>query len=491
MIPLNLSLNPIFLDLAVLAIGLLLILLEAFEDDKDKGFVGWISIIGIGSVFALSFFSHHTNLSGVSQLASFYSADSFAIFYKRIALGTTLVVLITAMAYRPILSRLIPGVDETAGVGEFFALPVFTCLGLMWMASAIDFIMIFVSLELVTISFYVLVSYTRRSAVTLEAGVKYLILSALSTGFLVYGITWLFGITGQTNISKGHLDTVLQNLPASSETAVLFGLALVLVALGFKIAAVPFQLWVPDVYQGAPTPITAFLSVGSKAAGFIVLMRVINPFINTPVFHDKVLLVLAGMAVLTLLYGNLAALPQTNMKRLLAYSSIAHAGYLLVAVASWGTGESAPFTVSFYLAGYLLMTLLAFLVMVAVNCATGGDDISHFDGLGQRAPLLAFGMLIAMLSLAGVPFTAGFLGKFLVFRDAVAMHQWWLVGVGVVTVAAGFYYYLKVVRAMYWNVAKDTSAIPATLLTKVTVGGLSFLIFFLGVYPRPIFQMLK
>ena len=485
---LNLSLNPIFLDLAVLAIGLLLLLLEAFEEEKDKGFVGWISIIGIGTVFVLSFFAHQANLSGATQLFSFYSADPYAIFYKRVALGATLLVLIMAMEYRPILSRLIPGVDETAGVGEFFALPVFTCLGLMWMASAVDFIMIFVALELVTISFYVLVSYTRRSAITLEAGVKYLILSALSTGFLVYGITWLFGITNRTNLIA--LGDVLRKLPPDHHVAILFGLGLILVALGFKIAAVPFQLWVPDVYQGAPTPITAFLSVGSKAAGFIVLMRVIAPFINTPAFHDKVLLVLAAMAFLSLIYGNLAAMPQTNMKRLLAYSSIAHAGYLLVALASWSSGQ-APDTVSFYLAGYLLMTMLSFLVLVVVNRATGGDDIAHFNGLGQRAPLLAFGMLVAMLSLAGVPFTAGFLGKFLVFRDAVATHQWLLVGTGVVTVAAGFYYYLKVVRAMYWNVSKDMAAIPLSMLTKVTIGTLSVMIFVLGVYPRPIFIMLK
>ena len=484
----NFSLNPLALDLAVLALGLVLLLLEAFDDEKEKSFLGWIGIYGIGIIFALSFFAEPQIYLGGGQLAQFYKADAFAIFFKRLALGTTLVVLIMALEFRPILARYIPGVGKNAGIGEFFALPIFTCLGLMWMASAVDFVMIFVSLELVTISFYVLVSYMRRSNSSLEAGVKYLILGALSTGFFVYGITWIFGVTGQTNLSK--VGEALIKLPPASETAALFGMSLLLVGLGFKIAAAPFQLWAPDVYQGAPTPITAFLSVGSKAAGFIVLLRVMFPFINAPATSGKALMALTAMAVLTLIYGNLAAMPQLNLKRLLAYSSIGHAGYLLVALASWKS-NNAPVTVSFYLAGYFLMTLLAFLVMIVVQKATGGDDIANFNGLGQRSPFLAFGMTVAMLSLAGIPFTAGFLGKFFVFADAVETRQWLLVGIGVITVAAGFYYYLKVVRAMYWNVAKNTAPISASGLTKATIGVLIFLIFLLGVYPAPILDMLK
>ena len=480
-------LNPLALDLAVLALGLFLLLLEAFNDKEEKSFLGWFGISGIAIVFLLSFFvAPQTVASG-----PFYFADALALFFKRLALGTTLLVLIMALEFRPILSRYIPGVGKNAGLGEFFALPVFTCLGLMWMASAVDFVMIFVALELVTISFYVLVSYMRRSGASLEAGVKYLILGALSTGFFVYGITWIFGVTGQTNL--GEVGKALQNLPLSSETAALFAMALLFVGLGFKIAAAPFQLWVADVYQGAPTPITAFLSVGSKAAGFIVLIRVLGPFLNAPATAGRALLVLTALAVLTMLYGNLTAMPQLNLKRLLAYSSIGHAGYLLVALACWDTNhaERAQTTVAFYLAGYFLMTLLAFLVLIVVNRATGGDEIAHFNGLGQRAPFLAFGMLVAMLSLAGVPFTAGFLGKFFVFADAIQSGHWLLVGVGVVTVAAGFYYYLKVVRAMYWNVAKATEPVVASPLTHAVIGVLVVLIFVLGVWPQPILQMLK
>ena len=479
--------NPFLLDLAVLAIGLIVLLLEAFDEEKEKIFIGWLSIAGIGLVFTLSFFVHPASYAKVTQFSQFYTADVMALFYKRIALGATLLVLIMVREYRSILMRSIPSAGQDGGLGEFFTIPVFTCLGLMWMASAVDFMMIFVSLELVTVSFYILVSYMRRSSASLEAGVKYLILGALSAGFLVYGIAWIFGITGETNLPR--VADKLNTLAPGNLTGVLFGMTLILVGLGFKVAAVPFQLWVPDVYQGAPTPITAFLSVGSKAAGFIVLMRVLGVFMGAPLLHDKIPPILAGMALLTLLYGNLAAMPQLNLKRLLAYSSIGHAGYLLVALAS--AGAATVGTVSYYLAAYLLMTLLAFLVLIVVHAATGGDDITNFNGLGQRSPLLAFGLLISMLSLAGVPFTAGFLGKFMVFRDAIGQGQWTLVAVGAITVAAGFYYYLKVVRAMYWNMATDTAAIAVTSLTKVTIAILVILIFVLGVFPQPVLAMLR
>src|SRR5438874_11752968 len=275
----------------------------------------------------------------------------------------------------------------------------------MYMASAIDFIFIFVSLELVTISFYVLVSFTRRNPATLEAGVKYLVLSALSTAFLVYGITWIFGVTGETNLAR--IAAALAN-PATERGGALFGAVLVIVALGFKIAAVPFHIWVPDVYQGAPTPVTAYLSVGSKAAGFIVLLRVLEPFLILPQMRR----LLVAIAILTLIYCNLAALPQTNVKRLLSSSSIAHAGYLLAVVVCF-SGRA----VAFYLVAYLLMTLLSFAVLVLVG-QRAGDKLENFAGLSQRSPFLAFAMLVAMASLAGVPFTAGFLGKFLVFDAA-------------------------------------------------------------------------
>ncbi|HEY6201212.1 MAG TPA: NADH-quinone oxidoreductase subunit N [Candidatus Binatia bacterium] len=467
------------LEIAVLIWGLILLLAEAFADQTDRRGFATAGILGLLAVLVASFFLAPPPGATTTGFWSFYTADPLAIFFKRFALVTTIVVLIMAVDYAPAIRMGVPGLNPQGGLGEFFILPIFTCAGLMWMASAIDFVMIFVSLELVAISFYVLVAFNRRNATSVEAGVKYLVLSALSTAFLVYGIAWIFGATGETNLSR--ITAALQN-PAIERSGALFGAVLVLVALGFKIAAVPFQIWVPDVYQGAPTPVTAYLSVGSKAAGFVVLLRVLRPFLILP--HMQRLLVL--IAMLTLLYGNLAALPQTNLKRLLAYSSIAHAGYLLIGIACLD-GDA----VVFYLVAYFLMTLLSFAVLVIVAQRTG-EEIGDFDGLAHRSPLLAFAMLIGMVSLAGLPFTAGFFGKFFIFYSAIAQRQVPLVVVGVITVACGFYYYLKVVRAMYWQPARSSGTdIPLNGLSRVAIVAMIAATIILGVYPQPILRALK
>ena len=464
------------LEIAVLILGMVILMFEAFAPRMDERLLAFAGILGLMAVLVASFFVVPSPSAGqATGFWSFYTADSLSIFFKRFALLTTILVLIMMIDYAPVVRSSVATGKVRSGLGEFFALPIFTCAGLMYMASAIDFIFIFVSLELVTISFYVLVSFTRRNPVTLEAGVKYLVLSALSTAFLVYGITWIFGATGQTNLQR--ITEALAN-PDIDRGAALFGMVLVLVALGFKIAAVPFQIWVPDVYQGAPTPVTAYLSVGSKAAGFVVLLRVLRPFLMLPQMQRLLVLI----AILTLIYGNLAALPQGNLKRLLAYSSIAHAGYLLIGVACFDGGA-----VIFYLVAYLLMTLLSFAVLVIVAQQTG-DRISDFDGLAKRSPFLAFAMLIAMVSLAGVPFTAGFLGKFFIFYAAIAQHQVALVVVGVITVACGFYYYLKVVRAMYWQSAATIDKIPVSALSRFAMSALILAIIGLGIYPQPILK---
>ncbi|MBA3881632.1 MAG: NADH-quinone oxidoreductase subunit N [Chthoniobacterales bacterium] len=465
------------LEIAVVALGLLVLLIEAFTERTDKRAVAWIGMSGLAAVLVASFFLAPSPPPTTNGFWSFYTADSLAVFFKRFALVTTILVLIMMIDYAPIVRQTVHGATKQAGLGEFFALPLFTCAGLMWMASATDFVMIFVSLEVVTMSFYALVAFTRRNPVTLEAGVKYLILSALSTGFLVYGITWIFGATGETNLAR--IGDVLRD--GGEQVPALFGMALVLVALGFKIAAVPFQIWVPDVYQGAPTPVTAYLSVGSKAAGFVVLLRVLEPFFVLPQTER----LLVWVAALTLIYGNLAALPQTNLKRLLAYSSIAHAGYLLVGVVCL----AGP-AVGYYFVAYLLMTILSFAVLIVV-ASQSGDRIEDFNGLSRRSPFLSFAMLVAMGSLAGLPFTAGFLGKFFIFDAAIRQHQTMLLVIGVITVACGFYYYFKVIRAMYWERGSSDSTVPVSALTRYTIVALIAAILMLGVYPQPILNALR
>src|SRR5438874_1469489 len=312
------------LEIAVLVLGMVILMVEAFATKIDKRILAFAAIAALAIVLLASFFvAPFPSPDQATGFWSFYTADRLSMFFKQFALLTTIFVVIMMIDYVPVVRSSFPATQD--GIGEFFALPIFTCVGLMYLVSAIDFVFIFVSLELVTISFYVLVSFTRRNPITLEAGVKYLVLSALSTAFLVYGIAWIFGVTGQTNLHR--VAEALAN-PATDRSAVLLGVVLVLVALGFKIAAVPFQIWVPDVYQGAPTPVTAYLWVGSKAAGFVVLLRVLRPFLMLPETHRLLVVV----AILTLIYGNLAALPQGNLIRLLAYSSIAHAGYLLIRV---------------------------------------------------------------------------------------------------------------------------------------------------------------
>src|SRR5437764_5998265 len=465
------------LEIAVLVLGMVILMVEAFMTKIDKRILAFAAIAGLAMVFLASFFvAPFPSPTYATGFWNFYTADRLAIFFKQFAVVTTIFVLIMMIDYAPVVRSSFPATQD--GIGEFFALPIFTCVGLMYLVSAIDFVFIFVSLELVTISFYVLVSFTRRNPVTLEAGAKYLILSALSTAFIVYGIAWIFGVTGQTNLQR--IGEALWN-PITDRSAALLGMVFVLVALGFKIAAVPFQIWVPDVYQGAPTPVTAYLSVGSKAAGFVVLLRVLQTFATLPQVQRLIVLI----ALLTLIYGNLAALPQTNLKRLLAYSSIAHAGYLLIGVVCFD--EQA---VSFYLVAYLLMTMLSFAVLTIVAQQTG-EEISDFDGLGKRSPFLAFAMLIGMVSLAGVPFTAGFLGKFYIFYAAVLQRQIALIVIGVITVGCGFYYYLKVIRAMYWQSTPTVDRIPVNGLSRVAISTLIIATIWLGIYPQPIFDVLK
>ncbi|MEM9017336.1 MAG: proton-conducting transporter membrane subunit, partial [Verrucomicrobiota bacterium] len=268
-----------YLEIIVVAVGLLMLLVDAFAKIEDKRSIAWIGMLGLVVTFGL-LFSVKWPESTENVFWQFYSAgDRFSLYFKGIAILTTLVVLIMASDYSPTViaqtANPEPGAHRQAGLGEFYALPMFACAGLMWMASANHLVSIFVALETVTIAFYVMVAYLRRNVGSLEAGVKYLILGALSTGFLVYGFAWLYGITGSMDLAG--IAEALRS-PEVNTTGALFAFALILVALAFKVGGAPFHFWIPDVYQGAPTPITAFLSVGSKAAGFIVFLRLVAPF---------------------------------------------------------------------------------------------------------------------------------------------------------------------------------------------------------------------
>lgn len=486
-----------YLEALTTALGLILLMAEAFSSKTSKAWIGGVAAIGLTALIVLTFFAIGPLQKPLAAWASwplwnFYQFDSLARFYKLFALVTTLLVVLLSIDFRSVLAKFTDQPGSEAGTGEFYALPIFACAGMMWMASAKDLAGAFVALELVTISFYILVAFMRRNVGSLEAGVKYLILGALSTGFLVYGIAWIYGTTGTMSLSV--LPTAIQNL--QSPIPLLFGIALVMVALSFKVGAVPMQVWIPDVYQGAPTPTTAFLSVGSKAAGFILLIRFLTPFLEeTSPVRPQVLGLLFILACTTLLFGNLAAIPQTNFKRLLAYSSIAHAGFLLLALAAWSPDTTNQLgsvkAVSFYLATYLLMTLGTFFILAQIRIQTDGERIEDFNGLSKRSPFLAIALTILLAALAGVPLTAGFFGKFFVFAIAVNAQLWWGVGLGFIAAAAGFYYYFKTIRAIWWQpAASDARPLVLPPITCYTVAALTLAVLVIGIWPNPILWLL-
>jgi NADH-quinone oxidoreductase subunit N len=405
-----------------------------------------------------------------------YRFDAFALYFKRLFLLALAFVLVMAAEFSPRIE---------SGMAEFYALLMFCATGMLLIASVNDFVLLFVALELVTITFYILASYLRRQVTSLEAGTKYLILGALSSGFTVYGIAYIFGTTGTTNFDT--LSSQLSAISGQSTMAFTFGMLLVLTGLGFKIASVPFQIWAPDVYQGAPTPVTAFLAVGSKAAGFALLLRVLYAGL-LPVSGVWATLLLV-LSAATLLYGNLGAIPQRNIKRLLGYSSIGHAGYMLMGIAAVNAlGVGA---VLFYLGQYAFTNLCAFLAIVAATAATGSDKISSFSGLGKRSPILGLALFLSMMSLAGVPPLSGFFGKFQLFAAVIERarydwHYYVLAGIGAVAVVISLYFYLGIGRAIYLQEAEDPTPIPVSPAMRLALYACMLAMIGIGIFQRPL-----
>ncbi len=486
-----------YLEAFTVLLGFAILLAEAFVPSKDKSWVGLAGAIGLTMILILVFFSTGPRAEDTSSwttwpLWNFYEMDALARFSKAFTLIATILVLLLSIEYKSILKKYTENPESEDGTGEFYSLLIFACAGMMWMASAKDLIGAFVALELVTITFYILVAFMRRNVGSLEAGVKYLILGALSTGFLVYGIAWIYGTTGTMSFSAMYAPLFMME----NTIPLLFGIALVLVALGFKVGAAPMQMWIPDVYQGAPTPTTAFLSIASKAAGFVLLIRFLSPFLSeaSPV-RSQVLFILLILACATLLYGNLAALSQTNFKRLLGYSSIAHAGFILLALAAWVPASETEIgsvdAVLFYLATYLIMTMGVFFILAQIRIQKNGEAISDFHGLGKTNPLLALCLTILLAAFAGVPLTAGFIGKFFVFLLAVESGLWIGLIIAVICAAAGFYYYFKTIRAIWWIDSENTSAIQLPITSKIIIAATTILTVILGVYPAPLLALLN
>ncbi len=401
-----------------------------------------------------------------------FTLDHFAYTFKGLFLLTTLIIVLMTRVYSRSLA---------ANIGEFYVLIFSALLGMLVLASTNDLLLLFIGLELLTFSAYVMAAYLKTERRSVEAGLKYLILGSISSGFLIYGISLLYGTTGSTNFDVLRQAAMANHLSALTRA----GLLLVLAGLGFKVAAVPFHLWVPDVYEGAPVPVVALLSVGSKMAGVMTILRVLyGVFMPTAALWSPVIAVAAAA---TILYGNLAALPQTNLKRLMGYSSIGHAGYLLMGVAT-GTIAGAQ-AVGVYLLAYLVSNLAVFFVITVTSQAVGGDSFDHYNGLARRSPLLAATLLIGLLSLAGVPPLAGFIGKLLVLLATVETHRLWLAAIGAVNVAVSLYYYMVVIRRVYVVPATSTQPIVVDRLTRTALIGLIIGIVVIGSFPAPFLHL--
>ncbi|MBI4309284.1 MAG: NADH-quinone oxidoreductase subunit N, partial [Candidatus Omnitrophica bacterium] len=413
--------NLISLELLITVILVMLVVVDILLPKDTK--TDWLGILSfIGLFGAIGFWLSQRHLTG-QTFDGMFIVDSLAWFFKGIFLAAMVfVVAMTQKFFESMGSR----------KNEFYLLLWLALLGMSLIASSADFLVLFIAIEILTLSLYVMTAYLKSDAHSIEAGMKYLILGALASGFFLYGLSFLYGAVHSTGFAavQGYVNS------HAMAPMTLFALVLIFAAIGFKIASVPFHLWVPDVYQGAPTPVTALLSVGSKAAGFVILVRLFFG-IFAP-WHGQWSLVLAALTANTMCYGNLGALFQTNIKRLLGYSSIAHAGYLLMgAAAGSALGVSA---INFYLLGYLFTNLAAFLVIVLFCIAAKSDNIEDYAGLSQRSPLLACVLLLALVSLAGLPPLAGFFGKFTLLMATVQSGFVWLALVAAVNIIISLYY---------------------------------------------------
>jgi NADH-quinone oxidoreductase subunit N len=469
----------ITLELCVIAIGIVLMLADFWMPAERKKFLAYAAIAALGGLLLVSLGGDGICSQFGTAFSGSFVEDPLALFFKRFFLVAAILVLFLSAEFS----------DRLAGVSEYYSLILFALAGMLFAASSNDFAMLFVSIELITITFYVLVSFQRGRLVSLEAGVKYLILGALSSAFLVFGIALVWGTTGKFNFN----DLAQVSGQFLDNKIFLLGVLFVLVGLGFKIAAFPFQIWVPDVYQGAPTPTTAFLAVGSKAAGFVLLLRVLFVAVPDVTKHwANLLIVISGI---TILYGNLCALPQRNLKRLMGYSSISHAGYLLLGVAALSaSGQSA---LLYYLAGYLFTVMASFTVIALVMRHLNDEDISALAGLSQRSPLLAATMTLAMVSLAGIPPLAGFFGKFLLLKSVIEAGQsthnhgyYCLAFTALAGVVISLYYYFGVVRAIYWSKdAPDLSPIELSAPIKLSIAICIAGMLWLGIFPETVLNL--
>ena len=476
-------------ELALAGLALVVILLDLVV--RRKGFLALVAGLGLLVPFGLSIWLWvDVNDESGKQLVGIFNTltvDQFALFFKFLVLGVVGLIVMASVDYVGKMERY---------QGEYYGLILFSATGMMMLAAAGELITIYVSLELTTLPLAALAAFL-MNARSSEAGMKFLILSAISSALLLYGMAIVFGFTGSTYLPEiaDKIRPLAEAFPGEAfggEFALLLGIVLIIAGFGFKISSVPFQMWVPDVYEGAPTPITAYLSVASKAAGFAVLLRVFYIGFDSLQFDWGILF--AALAAASMTVGNLVAIAQSNIKRLLGYSTIAHAGYLLVglaAIASGATGDETigPSSVLFYLGAYAVTNLAVFFAIIAISNKVGTDQISDFAGMARRAPYLAFALALALVALVGVPPTGIFIGKLYIFSAAIKSDLLWLAIVGVINSVVSAYYYLRIVRVMYLEPAPSEERVPSSHAFRAALGLSALGVVVIGIVPGPLLRL--
>jgi len=451
-----------------------LLLIDLFIPKDRKGITAILAVVGLVTAFVLVILNfNETSVAFDGMIVQ----DGFSSFLQLIFLSVGIIAI--AQAYDYVQRRKIVR-------GEYYTLLLFATSGMMLMAQAGDLIVVFLALELLSIPLYILSGFARPEAESEEAAMKYFLLGAFASSFVIYGIALVYGATETTNILSILAAT---QMGIANSGLLIVGALLILVGLGFKIAAVPFHMWMPDVYHGAPSSVTAFMSVGAKAGGFAALLRIFTaafPFIS-PTWAP----IIIGISVLTMFWGNVAAIAQTNIKRMLAYSSIAHAGYILMALpaaAEVGLARDAVSASLFYILTYAVSNLGAWGVVLSLEKSEGkGLSIEDYAGLGAKKPGLALAMALFMLSLIGLPPTAGFIGKFYIFRSVVDAGLIGLALVGVITSLISAYYYLRVVIVMYMR--EGEPEVRSELWLETTLWVTAIGTFILGILPGPLLEL--
>ena len=468
-------------ELSLVATAIVVILLDLFI--QRKGVLAIISLAGllVAAGFTIAMWGGDSQAIFNNMLA----VDSFALFFKLLFLGIAILVILASTDY----------VSKFAHFrGEYYALVLLSALGMMLMAATTELISIYIALELTSISLYVLVGFLKDPKST-EASLKYLLLGAIASAVLLYGMALVFGITGTTQL--GEIAQVIQTMSLQTvldSPALMLGIVLLVAGFGFKIAAVPFHMWVPDVYEGAPTPITAYLSVGSKAAGFAIILRVFYSAFEFPEWLSLNWgLIFAVLAVIGMTLGNVTALPQTNIKRMLGYSSIAQAGYIMVGLATMGVSPAADVLgrsgVLFFLTGYAVANLGAFIAIIAISNKIDSDIIQDFSGMIKRAPVLALALSLCLISLIGMPPAAGFMAKFYIFSGAVQHDLLWLVIIAVLNSVISAYYYLRVVKVMWFGEPASEEKVPSSAALRVALFLSCLGVLLLGIIPGHIMSL--